>query len=559
MPQIREYTAENDVLRPTETGIDATAQGARRVGAFYSQAGETEKRSAEDLARAAEARARAAGALATEEKARFGTYGDIAKATGSALEMAENYAGHQEIGHAAANMAQATQQLTEQWNGTFDAQAKSDPNNASIQKGYMQGTFEPWAQKFVAGFNTPLGQDWANEQVDRLRNHLFEKTTADMSTMAGLAVKSNLDKMSSSWENTARADPSPHNIDFLLKQADDQINAVISTSPNLKGVAAARLQTEYLDTVKRGIVRAGALGGIEQSGNPEAAAADYTKRYSDYLDPQETDNVSKAARTYRRAAEIDADRLERKQNEEDNKLSKTTRQEYVDDLYAPYAGGTQTKSLKSVLEDPRLKNPEDKEHLINLFVKAEKGDPPADVSHRAMANLLPLVRDGQYKSITDVPKEQINKLDHSDYKILDEEIETAKSPGGRHINELKKIQDESVKRIFERSASTANPDAYYRWNEERTRRMDQLRSKPGGNPNDVFDSSKPDYMGGSNVINQFRRPLAGRIGDNGGISPSLPATFKDRFQATGPEAPPAKFYNGKWYVRGPNGESVEAK
>ena len=569
MPQIKEYTAENDVLRPSDRGVEAFGQAARRVGAFYGQAGEVLRQSAQDKARAAEAiaraseatargeestaqageaRARAAGALTTEEKAKAGAFGGLATTAGNVFESAEQYAAHREVSPAVANFAEASNGMIQKWKDLVGQQSTNDPNNSSIRAGFFQGTFEPWAQKFVSTFKTPQGQDWANAQVDHLRNHLVESTAADMSTMAGIATTQNIDRTGAAKANMARTDPS--SLPYLVGDPGKSngaihrdIDMMVSTS-GLSGIPAYKARTETATKQEQDVLRAGALGAVEQSSDPERAAADFNKRWqAAYDDPMLADQIERAGKTQARANQIDQDRTEREQDKQDKKLSSQTRDEYVTDLYS----SNQTRSLKDVLHDPRLKNPADREHLINLYMKAEKPEPPATVSHRTMSEVLPDVRSGRYKSVTDVPKDIINKLDHTDYKALNDEIDFAQSPDGKHVNALKKTMEDGVKRVLEKSTSAANPDAYYRWNEELSNRMNRLRSE-GKDPNAVFDSKNPEYMGGSNVINQFRRPLAGRIEDNGGVG--APAQAGEKPAAF---PPPDKRIYGNTYDL-PNGK-----
>ena len=525
MPQIKEYTAENDKLRPSDLGVEAYGQAARRVGAFYQQAGEVIKQSAQDKARAAEAEARAAqaragaaGALATEEKAKAGALSGLTTTAGTAVEQAEAFAGHQEVSHGVAGFAEASNGMIQKWKDLVGNQATADPNNSSIRAGFLQGTFEPWAQKFIQGFRTPQGQDWANAEVAHLRSHLVETTAADMSTMAGIATNVNLDRTGAANANTARNDPS--SLDYLVGDPGKHngaihrnVDYIVSTS-GMSGTEAFKARTETAAKQEQDVLRAGALGGIEQSNDPEAFAKNFNSRWSaSYDDPMLADQIERAGKTQARANQIDQDRGEREQDKQDKKLSSQTREDYVTDLYS----GNQTKTLKNVLADPRLKNAADREHLINLYVKAEKPEPPATVSHQTMANLLPQIRSNQYKSITDVPKDMINKLDLSDYMAANKEIDFANTPDGARINALKNNGSRAARKpISENRFNLTAPDAYARWDAERTRRMGILRSE-NKDPNAVFDSSKPEYMGGKNTLDQFRRPLSGRIEDNGGV------------------------------------------
>jgi hypothetical protein len=330
MPQIKEYTAENDKLRPSEVGAESFAQAARRVGAFYSQAGEVIKQSAQDRARAAEAlarsataRATAAGALATEEKAKAGAESGLVTTAGTAIEQAEAFAGHQEVSQGMKNFAQAQESLTKEWNQTFDKQATADPNNRSIQGNFMQGRFEQWAQSYTKGFVTPQGRDWAEEQVNHLRNHLQEKTGADMSTMAGMAVKSNWDKTITSLTNTARADPSSVEMmvgaDGKPGQIDRMADDLVSTNPNLRGSQAAKFKIESVDAAKRGLIQAGALGIADQAADPVAAVRAYAARFPTLISAQDADAIAKAARTQQHVNAMEqreADAQQKRQDEQ---------------------------------------------------------------------------------------------------------------------------------------------------------------------------------------------------------------------------------------------------
>ena len=289
MPNIQGYNAPAGLgLQPTETGIDAVNQTARRIGAFYNQQ--------------AEAKGRTIGLEGRELST------DIKEAG----EAAVDYEDHQQISHGAATAAQMTEQLTSQWN---DIAKNADPNDPTVAAKFQQDTLEPALQKFREGFWTEKSQNWAESHIDLLRQHMFEKTSADMSTLAAKAVTENARTLSNSLTNTAVMDPS--SVPSLLKGLDNSISGLVDSSPNLKGTAAATAKTQLTEKIREDIVKAGAFGSIQRSTDPEAAAARWTQQYPEYINGQEALQLAKAAKSQNKvnAAEDRAATLFQKQQQ----------------------------------------------------------------------------------------------------------------------------------------------------------------------------------------------------------------------------------------------------
>src|SRR5262245_8153082 len=281
MPNIRAYDAGDIGLRPTETGVESRAATARRVGAFYNQ-----------LAGATEGLARETRRLGGEFEALGSFKGHLEAATGARIgstikvagDAAVDYLSHREISQGAAEFARLNSDLTDQWN---EAVKQADPNDPSLAGRFREETLNPALEKFQQAFTTEKGQNWALSHTTSLRMHMDQRTTADMATMAGHAVTVNMRQMANSWSNTARNDPSA--VDYLLRTVDSSVGGVIDSSPNLKGAAAAKVRMEVTQKAKEDIVKAGALGAIEKSGDPEKAAAIFAERYPDYVNAQEID------------------------------------------------------------------------------------------------------------------------------------------------------------------------------------------------------------------------------------------------------------------------------
>jgi hypothetical protein len=283
MPQIKPITSTVDQLHPTERGIDANLQAARRTGAFYNQAGEA-------ISSAARARADAAGDIAKSA-------GNIANAVDLAVVQNEERAGHREIAAGSAAGAQLFSNLTDQWDNAVKAQAAKDPNDTSVAAQFRDQTLEPALDKFREAFgNTDKGQAWAEAHIARMRDHFYQKTSADMATLAGDAVRTNITNLGNASSNAAFKSPDFHTVDYLLQSTPDSIGAIVDSS-SVKGTFAAQARTQLTEKAKEQIVKAAAAGAIAKSPDPEKTARDFADRYPEYMNGPEAAQFAKAAKT----------------------------------------------------------------------------------------------------------------------------------------------------------------------------------------------------------------------------------------------------------------------
>jgi hypothetical protein len=254
-----QYDAGNVELHPTEMGTDAALQAARRVGTFYHQEGE-----------------------------------NLGSAIATAGKQAEDFMAHREISHGAVGFAGMQQDLTQKWN---DQAKNADPNDPTVAKKFQDEVIEPAIQKYSEGFMTEAGQRWAEQHVDALRSHLFEKTSADMSTLAGIAAKTNVEKTVNSLSSTVATDPS--SLDFAMKTVDGAIGGIASSSPNLSPTQAAQVSSELSQKAKEQIVKSAVAGMIMK--NPGVDLDGIQKKYGDYINGAEMKQFQKAAQTQAKA------------------------------------------------------------------------------------------------------------------------------------------------------------------------------------------------------------------------------------------------------------------
>jgi hypothetical protein len=267
MANIREAPPQDLTIQPTERGADAFQQAARRTGAFYSQA-------ADDF---------------TGMGQRLGS---AVKAAG---DVAVKQIEHHEISTGSANFAKMQAELTQQWNETAK---NADPNDPGVAAKFREKVLEPALEKFGdQGFLTEGGQKWALGHTASLRQHMFDKTSADMSTLAGEAVKINARKTENYLASTARMDPS--SLDFQLSTAESSLAGIVDSSPTLRAADASRVKQEVVQKTKEAIVRAAGLGIIEKNPNFDLAA--FEKKYGEYMPPGEMQQLVKAAKSQARA------------------------------------------------------------------------------------------------------------------------------------------------------------------------------------------------------------------------------------------------------------------
>jgi hypothetical protein len=286
MPQLVEYNAPEGLgLRPSEVGIEATAGAARRVNAAYNEAAGVTM---------------AAGHM----------LGSAIQAAGDA---AVNYLDHAQISQGAAAFAGLTAKATADWNNRNKV---SDPNNQSIGQDWLQNVLEPQLAAFKGGFITQKGQDWAEANVEKLRNHFTTKVTADMSRKAGEAVSSNHAQALNSWSTAVYNDPS------LLDEALGLTKQHTSDLVNSSGVAdKPSAITQLTQKNREMLINSAARGYVSKHaemppwidpGNPA-----YRKDYAGFVNAAELDRFKREVRQNQNAIRLQEKQLQDYQKKQD--------------------------------------------------------------------------------------------------------------------------------------------------------------------------------------------------------------------------------------------------
>jgi len=213
----------------------------------------------------------------------------------------------------AAKYAQTFESLTQSWN---DTAKNSDPNDPDTGSKWREDVMRPALDELGIDLSTDKGRETYDRMSNQLQMHMFEKTTADQSAMAGDAAVSNINTMVNSYTNAVAADPSAMRGALPLLEAG--IEATIASYPNLTAQQASELRTKLTDEGRSNIASAAAIGMIDR--NPSAfreAAA--SGQFDGLLDAQKiaqldgyADSQERAAVSAQKAAETE---LRRQQTE----------------------------------------------------------------------------------------------------------------------------------------------------------------------------------------------------------------------------------------------------
>lgn len=286
MPNIREYNARNVDIRPDERGMQALGREAGALG------------------NVADAQASLGRSAAGTAQAKAEGLANIGKQLGSVVAdvggMYVKYRTNQQVSRGAADLAGIQLDLTQKWN---DAARGTDPNDTTLAPQFHEKALEPVIEKFVEGFDTEEGKAWAQNQTAQLREHFYNKTSADMATRAGMAATQNFMVLGNRAAALARLDPTT--IPDVINGLQQNIGTILASNPNLSPEMADKLRTTLGQGMINDTVIAGLEGAIEL--NPDAGlAAVKSGKYADYLTGDATRQLETYAEVIRNRREVDA-------------------------------------------------------------------------------------------------------------------------------------------------------------------------------------------------------------------------------------------------------------
>lgn len=502
---IQEFDAGQLTLRPTETGVEARAGTARRIGAFFNQQASAEDMLARETSRLAGETQQLGGETARLGEQKGAALAETGRRFGSAIEAAGNvalkYAEHQDISRATPAFARLTQQATDSWNKIAKT---ADPNDPTVAAKFLDSLDGDLQQFKDNGFLTENGQKWADAHTDALRQHMAEKTQADMATLAGHAAVVNQQQTINSLSNTVRSDPS--SLDFSLAALKSGTEGMISSSPNLTGVQASAARSEILQKGAESIVKSAAMGYIEKTGQIPPWASD--PKYAPYINGAEIKQFEQASKYYKRLGDSET-KAARQQRDYENKAEFNQRINALEAATMPQNIGDKPQlpnnywqALRDLATHPgaafepgRLKTMVESGERI--AERLNKPEPLARVSHAATVDLLTQMHNGQMSTNEDIYKAYgEGKLSDSDFNFLNREFKESKTPEGQSLD-----RDRST--FFKQYAGTiagptydpvtGSPKLYAA--EMDARRVEGDLRKKGLDPHLAYDPTSEYFMG----------------------------------------------------------------
>lgn len=480
MAQIIEYVNRENI-QPTDRGTEARVQEGRRIGAAYNQVADT----------------------VANTGARVGQ--EIGGGVRDLGDAAVQYQTHREISQGVASFALMQNDMINQWNATAK---NADPNDPSVQQKFIDKTLNPALQTWADAFKTEGGQKFATEHQSMLLNHLYEKSSADMGTLAAQAVATNVRVTGNTLANTAMADPS--SVDHLLGQVDASLGALVSSAPNMRAPQAGQVTTELSEHVKEGIVKAGAMAAIKQSTDPEKTADDWSKKYPQYITPDEAHTLALNARAQIRARDYDSRSAIAAKKEADREQSNDAANNYLTDIFSKDPRVVADTTAQKILNDPKLQ-PHDRVWLLNMRERELKPETDARISAQTFTTLLGQLyqpgadiggieraaRDARLKNAG-----QAGSLTQTDFDRIRKEIVDRRTPEGEALG-----KDRSD--FFQRYTATIDPQRDKATGAGGTALGDQkiyqayrdaqaaearLRAQ-GKDPREIYDPNSPLFFG----------------------------------------------------------------
>lgn len=481
----------------------------RRIGAFYDQAANTIKQSASDQARAAEQKVGAVSAEGQSAK-------EMAAAVSEVGTDATNYETHREISIGAKNFATLHDNLTNQWN---QAASNADPNDPSVV-GKFRDQMEDKLQDFTEdGFLTPAAKEWAQGQVARLRDHMFEKTSADMSSMAMDAVKQNTMVITNKSADSVFNDPSPHNLDMVLGNIKSSVGAMADSSPTLTFADRARIKTEVPQQMGEQVMKSWIYSAAKA--NPDAAEAVLKSgKYSQFITGADAKQIVSMAKSSR-----DNDRVMQDRQDKQNFFGAANKIELQFDSGDPNAPmklpDNFHEQLIKLSSQPGANTSEGSAKLRSLMdlnnavkTRLDKGESDAKINQDTLRDLIPRIG-ATDNPVTD-PSEitslfKAGKLTTAGYTMATKAYQDSKTPDGetlaRDRGDFFKRYELSIdpSRHDEGPTALGNQRVYIA-QQDAMRQEDDLR-RQGKNPHDVYDPRSPSFFGRPENIAKYQGSL----------------------------------------------------
>jgi hypothetical protein len=252
------------------------------------------------------------------------------------------------------------------------------------------------------------------------------------------------------------------------------------------------------------------------------------------------DELLAHAQANHRARQVDAERAGRLQAQARQRASDQTEADIVGDL----TGDHPTVTTDDIVNNEALTSTA-KPYMVAIAERAAKPDPPATLSNITARQLLDGVRlpDGDPDKITNLNAVYDayvqDRLGKHDFNFVRKEFFQNQTPEGANLLVRKQAFLKGVEHLIDLSDPMAGKIdqngrvQMYLLERNLDQKIEQAR-KDGKNPVDLFDPSKPEYVGSSKALLPYRTSLQQRMAERvnqappvaaGSASPEQPKTI----------------------------------
>lgn len=242
----------------------------------------------------------------------------------------------------------------------------------------------------------------------------------------------------------------------------------------------------------------------------------------DALSAKEREDLITHMRSLKDAAAVDQERKMRIEKQQAEIASDKRETDILQNVWSEKP----TITAKDVVNDPTLTR-EAKERVTGIVNRDAAGEPPVQVSRQNAMNILADIRrpDNDPQKITDLsPIDQAyikdGKLNRTDYQFLRKEVQDARTPEGSVLAKRKSDFLQGYKPMIDKSnpmmgvIDKSGPANFYNFSLDVEKKIDEYRAAKK-NPYDLFDPSKPDFLGNPKVISGYQKPLTDSMQDFG--------------------------------------------
>lgn len=529
MPNIRTYSPQRELgIQISDRAGDSAAQAGRSIGRNYNEAGAAY----DELGRRVGGTIAQVGKAYDDEQARQ----EISEGKGKA----SNFEAHKEISTGSLTNSQILLERQDAWNQRVKT---ADPNDPALQGQFLEEN-EKIFDKFKSGFTTKRGQEWAEHRVEAMRNHFQSTTTADVSTLAGVAVHNNFVQGTNML--VSMVDKDPHAVHMAADMLQDNVKSLEEGSPNLKGTAAVKFRTDATQKGMELLVKSAVQSSIRQGGTGEEISKD--PRFAPYINGAERQQFERQEKQQRSAERTDRLREEQEQRRVAKDASEATRGAFIDNVFT---NDPQVKKLttQDVIENKSLL-PADKEHLIRVIRnETDGGGLNVDEAKENAVKMIIDIRNGKISDTTEIVKALADKkLDYTRFQQVENEFRKVKDPEGATLTELRGKFMSAYQHIVnpKDSAGEFHREGYARqFNLEAfAREREAELRKQGTNPTELYNRNSKEFIGKAPLA-QGPTPFE--------VQQEMLSISKQR--SAKPESPPAgypdarKAPDGDWYIQ----------